>query len=58
MKCPNCDINLENEELIGADFCDCHIEEWIGTCSKCHKHFKWENVYELSYSQITEEWTI
>jgi len=58
MKCPNCNVDFENEDLVETYFDDCYVEEWVGTCPKCHKHFKWENVYEFSYSQITEEWTV
>ena len=54
--CPHCGVELDFDDHYDMyDDGDAIIVKAIGHCSKCGKHFKWEDVYTLCAFQDLEE---
>ena len=54
--CPHCHNTLDNMELYSTEY-DEHVyyDYYIGECSKCHKHYKWTEIFTFKSIDDFEE---
>lgn len=46
--CPNCGVELEEDDIYDTSSGDGYVEYVVGHCPNCNKEYQWKNYYDFS----------